>query len=690
VSLRVQLLAFGLLTLFLPWSGFRYVQQMEGALRSSLERSLLASAGTVAATLSEQSALVCPPARCAGQVPPPESRPSPQTLYAHPLRSEPRIDAARDDWDLAADTAVALSDDHRLWLGVHGRYVYLFVTVRDRDLIYQRAPGQSPHGDRIVVSVRPDAQSERWLLLATAAPGTFRAQETSPPRFESTGSYDDRVLSAWQENAGGYSVEASVPLTLVGSALGVAVVDVDRNDGQYAVTTSASWGSDAAAPGAFIYQRPELRNTVVQFTRAGGRFRVLDRDGWVLSDAGNVQVDAAQSAGRSGLIDNFFRFVLERDDPPYPAERPAGRIADEALRRSLQGEATTAWYRRGRQQDAIVTAAVPIEGVNGPLGAVLVEQASDSILTLTNQALVRLMTVTFAVSVAAALGLLGYATVLSLRVRRLAQAAETALGPKGEIRVTLPGRTAKDEIGDLARSFERLLERLRGHTDYLRTLASKLSHELRTPLAVVSTSLDNLEHEPQAPSAGAYLRRLREGTQRLDAILVAMSEATRLEQAINETVAESFDLRVVIESCSQAYQDIYPDRVFACRIAAPATQVVGSAELVAQLLDKLADNAASFSPHGSRIDIELTGTAFELCLSVTNRGSTLPGSMRAQLFDSLVSIRTDKSDGRPHLGLGLYVVALIAEFHGGRVQADDLADHSGVVFRVWFPAQQRW
>jgi signal transduction histidine kinase len=168
-----------------------------------------------------------------------------------------------------------------------------------------------------------------------------------------------------------------------------------------------------------------------------------------------------------------------------------------------------------------------------------------------------------------------------------------------------------------------------------------------------------------------------------------MSEATRLEQAINETVAESFDLRVVVESCCQAYQDIYPDRVFVCRIAAPAAQVVGSAELVAQLLDKLADNAASFSPHGSRIDIELTGTVFELCVSVTNRGSTLPGSMRAQLFDSLVSIRTEKIDGRPHLGLGLYIVALIAEFHGGRVQADDLPDRSGVVFRVWFPAQQR-
>ena len=59
--------------------------------------------------------------------------------------------------------------------------------------------------------------------------------------------------------------------------------------------------------------------------------------------------------------------------------------------------------------------------------------------------------------------------------------------------------------------------------------------------------------------------------------------------------------------------------------------------------------------------------------------------MRRQLFDSLVSVR-DQSDGRPHLGLGLRVVALIAEFHGGGVAADDLPDGSGVVFTVWFPS----
>jgi signal transduction histidine kinase len=58
--------------------------------------------------------------------------------------------------------------------------------------------------------------------------------------------------------------------------------------------------------------------------------------------------------------------------------------------------------------------------------------------------------------------------------------------------------------------------------------------------------------------------------------------------------------------------------------------------------------------------------------------------MRTRLFDSFVSVREQRG-ARPHLGLGLRVVALVAELHGGRVEADDLPGGEGVVFRVWFP-----
>lgn len=676
MSLRLQLLAFGLLTLVLPWTGYRYVQELEAALRSGLEQSMLASASTVAAALEEQAALCAVPScndvRSASVMP----------LYAQPLDTEPRLDGVRDDWNTPNDTAVTVGA-HRLWLGVHDRFVYVFVAANDGDLVYQRVPGQTPYGDRVVLATEPTPGAVRWLLFNTAAPGTMRSQETAPQEFVPSESYDARSIAAWQETATGYALEARVPLNLVGEALGVGVIDVDRASGDFTVELTATWSDASQGPGRFIHPRAELQRLVRQFGRAAGRLRVLDADGWVLAATGTVEPRATD--GGETLLGDFLRWLLQREDAAYPPEQPPGRVADGVLREALAGRATTAWYGSGPDREAIVAAAVPIGGAAGePRGAVLLEQASDPILTLTNRALVRLMTGTLLATMIVGIGLLGYATWLSLRVRRLASAAETALGPRGELRTGMPGAAARDELGALARSFAHLLGRLREHTDYLRTLSGKLSHELRTPLAVVTTSLDNLEHEKHAPAAEQYLTRLREGASRLDSIFAAMSEATQLEQAIEATQAARFDLAAVVESCCRAYRDIYKEREIVYRGSVASAAVVGSDELVAQLLDKLVDNAVSFSEQGSRIDVSLEEAGRELVLAVANRGPRLPAKMRGQLFDSLVSIR-ERRDGRPHLGLGLHIVALVAAFHGGRCAADDLPDGSGAIFRVWFP-----
>ena len=675
MSLRLQLLAVGLLTLVLPWTGLRYVQEMEAALRTGLEQSLLASAGAVAAALERQPAASCAP-QCVAQR-------AGTTIYAVPLSTEPELDGVRDDtWGSVPDTPLAAGSRHRLLAGTYGRFVYLHITAVDDDLVYQSGPRQMPYGDRVALAVEPSADAPRWWLLNTAAPGAFRAQETLPELFEPSEVYDGRIIGAWQETTGGYALEVRVPLNLIGETLAVGLIDVDRSGGGFTVDLTATWDAATGKPGQFIYQRPELTASLGQFGRAGVRLRMLDGDGWVRAATGRVAPQATETD--VSLLGGLFRWLLERTDPPYPDESPPGRVADPALRPALAGNESTAWYGSGPDREAIVAAAVPIRREGSARGAVLLEQASDPILTLTNRALVRLMTLTVLATVVVAFGLLSYATWLSLRVGRLARAAETALGPRGELRTGMPGLAAGDELGVLARSFTELLERLREHTEYLRTLASKLSHELRTPLAVVTTSLDNLEHEVTAPSAEAYLGRLRQGTERLDAILAAMSEATELEQAIRDTVAQPFDLVAVVRSCCLAYADVYRDREIAFRCALTNAEVVGSGELAAQLLDKLVDNAASFSAPGSRIDVALEEAGQEVLLSVTNRGPLLPAQMRGRLFDSLVSVREHR-DGRPHLGLGLHIVALVADFHGGRCEGDDLPSSDGVVFKVWFP-----
>jgi signal transduction histidine kinase len=414
---------------------------------------------------------------------------------------------------------------------------------------------------------------------------------------------------------------------------------------------------------------------------------VLDAQGWVLADSGPLDLaPVADPDTRPSLIERFFRSILRREDPEYAETLLAtpGRIQDPALLRALDGENGHAWYRRGTDVSAIVAASVPIDPNNPGRGAVVIEQASDSILSVANQEMLRLITTTIVVSLVAAAALLAYASLLSFRVRRLARAAETALGPRGEISIRLPGAKASDEIGDLSRSFQDLLGRLRDYTDYLQSLKSKLSHELRTPLAIVATSVDNLEHEISSEAGAAYLTRLRQGATRLESILQAMTAATRVGQAINQSEFERVDLTAVVGTCLSSYRDVYPTQKFSQQLPQHALFTEGSADLIAQLFDKLIDNAVGFAAEGTAIEVSLTASQKRARLEVVNRGPLLPEAMRHQLFDSLVSVRESGGD-KPHLGLGLYIVMLIAEFHRGQVAAENLADGSGVSFVVELP-----
>ena len=310
----------------------------------------------------------------------------------------------------------------------------------------------------------------------------------------------------------------------------------------------------------------------------------------------------------------------------------------------------------------------------------MLQQGTDAILSLRNEGLARLIYVTLVTTIVVAGVLLGYATWLSRRIRALSRAAEDALEAE-DLTTALPSALADDEIGDLSRSFSWVLQQLGEYNEYLRSLASKLSHELRTPLAIVTSSLENLEHEELDETSQGYTARAREGADRLRNILNAMSEASRVEELMKNAEPERFDLGAVLESATSAYRDVYTSRQFTFTNDTDDAAANGSPELLIQMLDKLVDNAVDFSGDGETIGIDLAAGDDLLTMSVTNPGPPLPERMRSQLFDSMVSMRSDK--GSRHLGLGLYVAKLIAEGHGGSISADNV--DGGVMFSVTIP-----
>ena len=673
MNLRRQLLLVSLLALMLPWAGCEFIRETESALRAGQQEMLAGTARALATSM----------ARYAEEFPDRISKAAAgEQLYLHTLNNRPSIDGYVDDWllDPAALKTVRGNDGQvSMAIGAYDRMVYLYVDVSDRDIIYATAetmiPDDGPkYADRVTLVNSSPPYLEQRFVFAAEAPGAIVSYKQDGYGFAP----EPAITAYWQDVPGGYRIEAQIPADMLGTHLGLVVSNTD-DERQRGVRISNYSGQ---RPLPLVRPAPELSQVAQNLVQPGMRILITDAAGWRIAAAGKLADSTSNRSFGAGWSARVYDMLVEAGEDATSAEPDAGGREQQAyVSAALDGREMAGWFRGDNNGRAIVAVAAPIKENGEVLGAMVVQQDTDRILSLTNEGLVRLINVTLFSTLIVAGALLGYASWLSRRVRRLSVAAEAALENE-TLQTALPSALAKDEIGDLSRSFSSVLQQLGDYNTYLRTLASKLSHELRTPLAIVTSSLENLEHESLSESSAGYTARAREGADRLRRILSAMSEASRVEESMANFEAESFDLRKVLSSTVDAYRDVYDDRTFSFVCSAEHVPAKGSPELLIQMLDKLVDNAVGFSASGDTISIGIDSTPKDIVLSVTNPGPPLPDRMRSQLFDSMVSVRG--VEGSRHLGLGLYVARLIAEGHGGHIRADNV--EGGVRFQVRLPA----
>lgn len=692
ISLRRKLLLVSLVLLVIPWVGYQYVREMEDFLRAGQESALLGTARAVATVLNEQPALFARERT--------EGTEQQSPLYAHTLNRAIFLDGYGDDWGhllswsqhFAGPDGPGDDGSFRLVMGVHGSDLFMLLRIADRRIVYPPPPFASRgQGDHVEITLDDAAGQRHRYLLSTTAPGWAGAYLADPQGRPMR--REPRVQAEWQETSEGYNIELRMPLAMLGSGLGITVIDIDEpgSDNQ---RRQAGMAPGVSAP--LVLPSPELHSILRGLEQASARIWVVGRQRGVLALAGelrppeddplNARSDDAPHNMAQNILRLLYGLILERPSDDFSDELSGAAYLDRPeIDAALAGNVDIRWRRSADGRALLLTASHPVRNAGEVIGAVMVEQNSNAILTLQNRALETLFNVTLVVFLAATVGLLLFATRLSVRVRRLRNETEAAISPDGRLRTTeVPGAEAKDELGDLSRSFNDLLARLGQYTRYLETMASKLSHELRTPLAVVQSSLDNLDMTALPDESQVYSRRAREGLTRLSTILQRMGEATRLEQALQQSERERIDLTALIGECIAGYRSAYADRPIDSRLPAEPLPIEGVSDLLAQLLDKLVSNAMDFARPGTPIVIGLAKEAEHARLSVINTGPPLPDEMTAGLFDSMVSVRAQRSD-EPHLGLGLYIVRLIAEFHGATVRAENLSDGSGVTFSVALP-----
>jgi signal transduction histidine kinase len=678
MKLKTQLVALSLLTLLLPWSGWKLLQELERYLREAQETSLLGAARMAAASipLEFQTRLMFLPDR-----------------YAR-LRALPRapsLDGYADEWPApeqglefrSADGALAVG----LLAGTHGGRLFLLFEV---------------HGDSVsaasgVTLLTRNPRGLQRFHISPGAPGPLQLRSQAGAVGQGEG--------FWLDTPAGYRLELSLPDGGVDTDISFLVVDAAGPGmaGPLAEGDPRAAGQAPAAQparGQWITLLPEWERLSAWLARAAGdssRAWLVDGGSWVLADSGSEsgpnyesghggEPAAASGEGATSLQTTWLQRTLYRlvagsrtelrdAWPPAPL-----RLRDAAVERALAGGEGVSWSQEVDTAVVRNTAAVPVVLDGGIAGAVVVQSTSEGLLLVTNRALGRLLFTTLALALGLAAGLWYFASRLSRRVRRLSGAVSRAMEDRVEPE-SLPLRRDRDELGELARNNEKLLRAVADYSQYLQTLAGKLSHELKTPLAITRSSLDNLSSQDLDTASRRFLERAQEGVERQSAIVRAMSEASRLEAAIGAADWERVDLAELVGRCAAGYRTLYEGRKLSLQLPPAPVPMHCAPDLLAQALDKLVDNAFSLTGPDDEVTISLQRAANGCELAVRNSGSMLPDDFKERLFDSLVSVRARRG-AEPHLGLGLYIVRLVVAAHGGDVSARNLPTGAGVEFLI--------
>ena len=717
IGIRLKLVFLSSFLFAIPWLGYKYVWEMEKYLRKGQEQTLIGTVRAAATALHERPNLFNAQASFLSNVQ------QGRDLYAIETLELIQLDGKLDEWEEFQYQAHYYGDDYVIetkseydsaslsfnhMVVKQGDYLYAMFEVIDDYIVYKNTNTFNVHrNDNIQVGIVNKENEFQRYIISNEQPGWVNAYLTRP---ESGSVYpvepENRIQGSWVETPRGYNVELRMPLEMLGNKLGFSIYDIDSSRIRKInniVGTSKTQTADQL--GTILVPSPEIENILKGLRRSNSRIWVIDSHRRVLARIGDIRstftsieelnnynatsMSWLQKIEQKFLHPLYYQLLTKPPQDFIDELEEATELAGSQIDDAILGEVKSTWYLTPDKKAVVLSAAHPIWVEDKVMGAVVAEETTNGIRTIRNKALERLFSVILAVMLLSTLALFLFASRISFRIRKLRAQAEHAIDEQGRVNSSFKGSGVNDEIGDLSRSFSNIVSRLGQYTNYLENMTSRLSHEFRTPVTVVKSSLDNLAMLDHDEEAKKYMERAQEGVNRLNTILTNMSEATRLEQSLQSSEKEIFDLTQLVSGCMEGYRTAYVENLFNATICKQSLHVEGVPENVAQLIDKVIANAVEFSQQQDPIMISLEKQMGQAKLIIMNKGPLLSEDMQGRLFESMVSVREQNKQQETHLGIGLYIARVIAEFHQGHITIENDPDQNGVVVTIWLPIKSQ-
>ena len=259
---------------------------------------------------------------------------------------------------------------------------------------------------------------------------------------------------------------------------------------------------------------------------------------------------------------------------------------------------------------------------------------------------------------------------IALPVERLARLTR-AFG-RGNFAVRAGPQSRRDEIGDLARAFDEMADRLAELRKAELELLANVSHELRTPLARIRLALE-LVRDGNTQRVGEHLDDIGEELLELEQLIDDVMTTTRLDlqsgaqDGLPPLHRERVPGQSVLEASASRFRKKHPERELKCAYADDLPEVCIDKVLVRRALDNLIDNAAKFSEADTPVELGATPSSTGVDITVIDRGMGIGEEDKLRIFEPFY--RADKSRARATggVGLGLALAKRIVEAHGGSV-----------------------
>jgi two-component system OmpR family sensor kinase len=277
------------------------------------------------------------------------------------------------------------------------------------------------------------------------------------------------------------------------------------------------------------------------------------------------------------------------------------------------------------------------------------------------------------------------APVVAMAIQAQSMGAQNLQG-----RLAVPNR--RDELGQLALSFNQLLERLEQTFERQRRFISDASHELRTPVAILRGETDvTLSRPDRSPEEyRESLAILRDESQRLTHIIEDLFTLTRADAGQYPITLRAFYLdELAGEVLHQARSLVIPKQIALTSSIEPELLFRGDEALLRRLLLNLLENAIKHTPVGGTIHLKAGKDASQFFVTITDSGPGIPPDLHERIFERF--FRVDKARARAEsdtggAGLGLSIARWIAEAHHGGLVVSR-SDSTGSTFAATFPIQ---